>query len=143
MYRLAVVRPQDQSQVDQLYCLALVHRRDLPSLRALTAEELPLLENVRDKGCQVGGWWLMARGLWVNIQGLGFGVQGLRVWRWRTCGARAARWAWWRGRNARGVGTQQTSSNEHTCMVDGMAYTLGIVGGGGAGQAQRACAAER
>lgn len=42
----------DQAQVEHLYCLALVHRRDLPCLRALTAEELPLLENVRDKGCQ-------------------------------------------------------------------------------------------
>lgn len=42
----------DQQAVDQLYCLALVHRRDLPCLRALDTEALPLLENVRDKGCK-------------------------------------------------------------------------------------------
>ncbi|GFR52245.1 hypothetical protein Agub_g14779, partial [Astrephomene gubernaculifera] len=42
----------DQHQVGQLYCLALVHRRDLPSLRSLDASHLPLLRNVRHKGCK-------------------------------------------------------------------------------------------
>ncbi|KAG2488012.1 hypothetical protein HYH03_013449 [Edaphochlamys debaryana] len=42
----------DQVQPEQLYCLALVHRRDLGCMRDLTAQHLPLLENVRDKGCQ-------------------------------------------------------------------------------------------
>ncbi|PNH01120.1 m7GpppX diphosphatase, partial [Tetrabaena socialis] len=42
----------DQQQPDQLYCLALVHRRDLPCLRALDASHLPLLENIRDKGTE-------------------------------------------------------------------------------------------
>ncbi len=63
--------------MDQLYCLALVHRRDLPCLRALDAEALPLLENVRDKGCKVGrretkgpvdvpleGCWVLGAGGW-------------------------------------------------------------------------------
>ncbi|KAG2448698.1 hypothetical protein HYH02_006054 [Chlamydomonas schloesseri] len=42
----------DQTSPDQLYCLALVLRRDLACLRDLTADHLPLLENVRDKGCR-------------------------------------------------------------------------------------------
>jgi len=42
----------DQGSVGSLYCLAIVMRRDLPSLRALTAEHLPLLKNVYDKGCK-------------------------------------------------------------------------------------------
>ncbi|GLC42651.1 hypothetical protein PLESTB_001123800 [Pleodorina starrii] len=42
----------DQKQVDQLYCLAIVHRRDVSCLRALDDTHLPMLENVRDKGCK-------------------------------------------------------------------------------------------
>ncbi|GIL77380.1 hypothetical protein Vretimale_2793 [Volvox reticuliferus] len=42
----------DQQQVDQLYCLAIVHRRDVACLRALDLTHLELLENIRDKGCQ-------------------------------------------------------------------------------------------
>ncbi|KXZ51606.1 hypothetical protein GPECTOR_12g570 [Gonium pectorale] len=42
----------DQRCGEQLYCLALVHRRDLPCVRELRVEHLPLLENVRDRGCQ-------------------------------------------------------------------------------------------
>ncbi|KAJ1495010.1 HIT-like domain-containing protein [Baffinella frigidus] len=41
----------DQANADDLYCLAIVHRRDLPSLRALGAEHLPLLKNLFEKGC--------------------------------------------------------------------------------------------
>ena len=40
----------DQVNMDGLYCLAIVHRRDLRSLRDLRSEHVPLLENVRDKG---------------------------------------------------------------------------------------------
>ncbi|EFJ48855.1 hypothetical protein VOLCADRAFT_109749 [Volvox carteri f. nagariensis] len=40
----------DQKQVDQLYCLAIVHRRDVPCLRSLDISHLPLLENIRDRG---------------------------------------------------------------------------------------------
>eukprot|EP00798_Chlamydomonas_sp_ICE-L_P020775 gene20775-27599_t len=40
----------DQQQMDQLYCLAICHRKDIPCLRELTADHLPLLENIRDKG---------------------------------------------------------------------------------------------
>ncbi|UYV66967.1 DCPS [Cordylochernes scorpioides] len=39
----------NQSQLENLYLLAICHRRDLRSLRDLTAEHLPLLRNIRDK----------------------------------------------------------------------------------------------
>ncbi|NXV82451.1 DCPS diphosphatase, partial [Atlantisia rogersi] len=37
-------------QLDDLYLIALVHRRDLTSLRDLTAEHLPLLRNILQEG---------------------------------------------------------------------------------------------
>eukprot|EP00899_Mesostigma_viride_P016364 jgi/Mesvir1/24729/Mv21994-RA.1 len=40
----------DQSELDSLYCLAICHRRDIRSLRDLTAEHLPLLKNIQAKG---------------------------------------------------------------------------------------------
>ncbi|TSV15274.1 m7GpppX diphosphatase [Bagarius yarrelli] len=42
----------DQKQVDDLYLIAIVHRRDLKSLRDLTADQLPLLRNIREKGLE-------------------------------------------------------------------------------------------
>jgi m7GpppX diphosphatase len=33
-----------------MYCVAICHRRDIPSLRELRAEHLPLLRNMRDQG---------------------------------------------------------------------------------------------
>lgn len=39
-------------QISKLYCLAIVHRRDLASLRDLRTEHLPLLRNVLHKGLQ-------------------------------------------------------------------------------------------
>lgn len=39
----------DLKEVRALYCLATVRRRDLRSLRDLTAKEIPLLENIRTK----------------------------------------------------------------------------------------------
>ena len=44
---------QDQLQADQLYCLAICHRRDVACLRDLTANDLGLLQNIRDKGSEV------------------------------------------------------------------------------------------
>ncbi|XP_067115721.1 m7GpppX diphosphatase [Osmerus mordax] len=40
----------DQKQLDNLYLIAIVHRRDIKSLRDLTAQHLPLLRNIRQKG---------------------------------------------------------------------------------------------
>lgn len=40
----------DRSDVQNLYMLAIVRRRDLFSLRDLTAEHLPLLRNILNKG---------------------------------------------------------------------------------------------
>ncbi|NXG80508.1 DCPS diphosphatase, partial [Baryphthengus martii] len=40
----------NQSQLDDLYLIALVHRRDIKSLRDLTAEHLPLLRNILREG---------------------------------------------------------------------------------------------
>ncbi|XP_064896415.1 m7GpppX diphosphatase isoform X2 [Columba livia] len=40
----------NQNQLDDLYLIALVHRRDLKSLRDLTAEHLPLLRNILREG---------------------------------------------------------------------------------------------
>ncbi|XP_053943017.1 m7GpppX diphosphatase [Cuculus canorus] len=40
----------NQNQLDDLYLIALVHRRDIKSLRDLTAEHLPLLRNVLQEG---------------------------------------------------------------------------------------------
>ncbi|NXP81787.1 DCPS diphosphatase, partial [Ramphastos sulfuratus] len=40
----------NQSQLDDLYLIALVHRRDLRSLRDLTAEHLPLLRTILTEG---------------------------------------------------------------------------------------------
>lgn len=37
-------------QVDKLYCLAIVHARNVRSLRDLRAEHLPLLRNILAKG---------------------------------------------------------------------------------------------
>lgn len=37
-------------QLDDLYLIALVHRREIKSLRDLTAEHLPLLRNVLQEG---------------------------------------------------------------------------------------------
>lgn len=39
-------------QVDKLYCIALVHKRGIRSLRDLRPEHLPLLRNVLHKGAQ-------------------------------------------------------------------------------------------
>uniref|UniRef100_A0A8C0Y509 m7GpppX diphosphatase n=1 Tax=Cyprinus carpio carpio TaxID=630221 RepID=A0A8C0Y509_CYPCA len=40
----------DQKQLQDLYLIAIVHRRDVKSLRDLTSEHLPLLTNIRSKG---------------------------------------------------------------------------------------------
>ncbi|XP_030320722.1 m7GpppX diphosphatase [Calypte anna] len=40
----------NQNQLDDLYLIALVHRRDIKSLRDLTAEHLPLLRNILQEG---------------------------------------------------------------------------------------------
>ncbi|KAL4660648.1 m7GpppX diphosphatase [Arapaima gigas] len=40
----------DQMQLDNLYLIAIVHRRDVKSLRDLTSEHLPLLRNIEEKG---------------------------------------------------------------------------------------------
>lgn len=40
----------DQKQIEDLYLIAIVHRRDIKSLRDLTSEHLPLLTNIRSKG---------------------------------------------------------------------------------------------
>ncbi|KAM6238277.1 m7GpppX diphosphatase [Porphyrio hochstetteri] len=40
----------NQNQLDDLYLIALVRRRDLTSLRDLTAEHLPLLRNILQEG---------------------------------------------------------------------------------------------
>lgn len=40
----------DGKTLDTLYAVAIVHRMDLPSIRALNADHLPLLRNIRDKG---------------------------------------------------------------------------------------------
>lgn len=37
-------------QIEDLYLIAIVHRRDVKSLRDLTSEHLPLLTNIRSKG---------------------------------------------------------------------------------------------
>jgi m7GpppX diphosphatase len=39
-----------QVQPEQMYCVAICHRRDVASLRELRAQHLPLLRNMRDKG---------------------------------------------------------------------------------------------
>lgn len=39
----------DQTQNDSLYCIALSHRRDIKSLRDLTAKHVPLLKNIKQK----------------------------------------------------------------------------------------------
>ena len=39
--------------VKDLYCLAICHRRDIRSLRDLTAEHLPLLRHILDAGVRV------------------------------------------------------------------------------------------
>ncbi|XP_068773157.1 m7GpppX diphosphatase [Struthio camelus] len=40
----------NQNQLDDLYLIALVHRREIKSLRDLTAEHLPLLKNILQEG---------------------------------------------------------------------------------------------
>ncbi|XP_071314309.1 m7GpppX diphosphatase [Trachinotus anak] len=40
----------DQKQVDDLYLIAIVHQRDIRSLRDLTSEHIPLLQNIFQKG---------------------------------------------------------------------------------------------
>ncbi|KAF7648411.1 hypothetical protein LDENG_00157300 [Lucifuga dentata] len=40
----------DQKQLDDLYLIAIVHQRDIKSLRDLTSEHLPLLQNIDQKG---------------------------------------------------------------------------------------------
>ncbi|KAG7223601.1 hypothetical protein INR49_028494 [Caranx melampygus] len=40
----------DQKQVDDLYLIAIVHQRDIKSLRDLTSKHLPLLQNIFKKG---------------------------------------------------------------------------------------------
>ncbi|CAL8465012.1 g4547 [Coccomyxa elongata] len=42
----------DQKHVEGLYCIAIVHRRDVRSLRDLRGEHLPLLRSMRRKGSQ-------------------------------------------------------------------------------------------
>ncbi|NWZ13068.1 DCPS diphosphatase, partial [Agelaius phoeniceus] len=45
----------NQNQLDDLYLIALVHRREIKSLRDLTAEHLPLLRNVLQEGKEAIG----------------------------------------------------------------------------------------
>ncbi|XP_061901384.1 m7GpppX diphosphatase-like isoform X2 [Entelurus aequoreus] len=40
----------DQKQMDDLYLMAITHQRDIKSLRDLTSQHLPLLENILQKG---------------------------------------------------------------------------------------------
>ncbi|XP_042656512.1 m7GpppX diphosphatase [Tyto alba] len=40
----------NQNQLDDLYLIALIHRREVKSLRDLTAEHLPLLRNILQEG---------------------------------------------------------------------------------------------
>ncbi|KAJ8412569.1 hypothetical protein AAFF_G00129050 [Aldrovandia affinis] len=40
----------DQKQLDDLYLIAIIHRRDIKSLRDLTSEHIPLLCNIRKGG---------------------------------------------------------------------------------------------
>ena len=40
----------DGKQVEDLYLVAIVHKHGLKSLRDLTADHLPLLRNILDKG---------------------------------------------------------------------------------------------
>lgn len=42
----------DGTTSETLYLLALTHKRDIKSLRDLTANHLPLLKNIRDKGIE-------------------------------------------------------------------------------------------
>ncbi|XP_062870737.1 m7GpppX diphosphatase-like [Trichomycterus rosablanca] len=45
----------DQKQLEDLYLIAIVHRRDLKSLRDLTPDNLPLLRNILEKGVEAIG----------------------------------------------------------------------------------------
>ena len=38
--------------MEDLYLLALIHRRNIKSIRDLRAEHLPLLKNIWEKGCK-------------------------------------------------------------------------------------------
>lgn len=40
----------DGKTLETLYAVAIVHRKNLPSIRSLNADHLPLLRNIRDKG---------------------------------------------------------------------------------------------
>ncbi|KAG7278916.1 hypothetical protein CRUP_024925 [Coryphaenoides rupestris] len=40
----------DQKQIHDLYLIAIIHQRDLKSLRDLTADHVPLLQNICNKG---------------------------------------------------------------------------------------------
>lgn len=40
----------DGKTIETLYLIAITHRRNIKSLRDLSANELPLLKNIRDKG---------------------------------------------------------------------------------------------
>lgn len=42
----------DQVQTEQLYCVAICHRRDIRSLRDLRREHLPLLQNIKSSATQ-------------------------------------------------------------------------------------------
>ncbi|XP_037034086.1 m7GpppX diphosphatase isoform X2 [Bradysia coprophila] len=42
----------DGKTSETLYLLALIHQRNVKSLRDLTGDHLPLLRNIRDKGCE-------------------------------------------------------------------------------------------
>jgi hypothetical protein len=65
-----------QVQAEQLYCVALCHRRDIGSVRDLRAEHLPLLENIRQRAVQVhtlrkaGGKLIKRPGVvsWLTLQ---------------------------------------------------------------------------
>ncbi len=61
-YATIVIVMQDQMQREQLYLVALVHRREIGSLRDLRTEHLPLLHNIRDKVAQVCAWTVHRHG---------------------------------------------------------------------------------
>ncbi|KAL7848388.1 hypothetical protein AOLI_G00231060 [Acnodon oligacanthus] len=42
----------NQKQLDDLYLIAIVHRRGIKSLRDLTSDDLPLLKNIQKKGLE-------------------------------------------------------------------------------------------
>ncbi|DBB03654.1 TPA: hypothetical protein ACH3X3_010981 [Trebouxia sp. C0006] len=65
----------DQKQKEGLYCIVLCNRRDLKSLRDLTADHVTMLKNIKQKACKVSSCQLCFCSFRLHVQFCNWSVE--------------------------------------------------------------------